>query len=56
MGESSKPVLQLQIKLPIVLTQFALVTFPSPQFPLFILHSSMSKIVLYFIYEVFSTA
>ena len=41
-GSFSKPVLQLHIKLPIVLTQFALVTFPSPQFPLFTEHSSMS--------------
>ena len=41
-GLSSKPVLQLHIKLPIVLTQFALVTFPSPQNPLFIMHSSIS--------------
>ena len=46
MGAFSKPILQLHIKLPFVLTQFALVTFPFPQFPLFTKHSFMSKKLL----------
>ena len=43
MGSFSKPSLQLHIKLPNVFKQFALVTSPSPQFPLFTKHSSTSN-------------
>merc|ERR1719427_2622802 len=41
-GSFSRPSLHSHIKLPIVFKQFALVAFPSPQFPLFSMHSSMS--------------
>merc|ERR1719427_2124887 len=42
-GSFSNPSLHSHIKLPIVFKQFALVPFPSPQFPLFSMHSSMSE-------------